>query len=305
MFEKILFATTASPACEHAANVAFDLAKKYGSTLYVLHVLGTPTRGFSPFVVSTRTGATEVLDQHYLGSIREEMKATYSKQIEGGGKVLLEVAAGLPHVEILRFARKENVDLIVMGAHTRLEETGASRFRSIVGSTLQKVAKSSRSPLLVISRPCATCWWYFSNIIFGTDFSKASLSAFLFAYKVAKEIGCKLYLFHALNVGDGRDGKSLSQGQIEKLVQETRKRMEEVYVSKMKDFDNYEIDVWEGTPHVEILKFARERQGDLIVMAHHAREIDPEDAELGSTVEEVVLRAACPVASVNHPDKVG
>ena len=59
----------------------------------------------------------------------------------------------------------------------------------------------------------------------------------------------------------------------------------------------------EGTPYVEILKLAREKQGDLIVMAHHTREIDPEKALLGSTVEQVVLRSACPVASVNHPDK--
>ena len=39
-------------------------------------------------------------------------------------------------------------------------------------------------------------------------------------------------------------------------------------------------------------------------MAHHAREVDPEEAELGSTVEQIVLRSSCPVASVNHPDKV-
>ena len=55
---------------------------------------------------------------------------------------------------------------------------------------------------------------------------------------------------------------------------------------------------------MEILKFARERNGDLIVMSHHTREVDPDDAVLGSTVEQVVLRAACPVASVNRPDKV-
>ena len=36
----------------------------------------------------------------------------------------------------------------------------------------------------------------------------------------------------------------------------------------------------------------------------YTREVDPEDAVLGSTVEQVVLRAACPVASVNRPDKV-
>jgi len=45
MFEKILLATTASPVCEHAANVAFDLARKYNSRLYVLHVAGEPRGG--------------------------------------------------------------------------------------------------------------------------------------------------------------------------------------------------------------------------------------------------------------------
>jgi len=32
--------------------------------------------------------------------------------------------------------------------------------------------------------------------------------------------------------------------------------------------------------------------------------MSPEQVDLGSTVEQVVLRSACPVASVNHPDKV-
>ena len=59
-----------------------------------------------------------------------------------------------------------------------------------------------------------------------------------------------------------------------------------------------------GRDVVTLLKYAREKQADLIVMAHHTREVDIEAAELGSTVEQVVLRAACPVASVNHPDMV-
>ncbi|MCK5229361.1 MAG: universal stress protein, partial [Desulfobulbaceae bacterium] len=53
-----------------------------------------------------------------------------------------------------------------------------------------------------------------------------------------------------------------------------------------------------------ILKFAREKNAALIVMSHHAREIDPEEALIGSTVEQVILRSSCPVASVNRPDKV-
>jgi nucleotide-binding universal stress UspA family protein len=99
-------------------------------------------------------------------------------------------------------------------------------------------------------------------------------------------------------------GKVLSQNEIEEKIKAARKKMEDLYIPKMLDYDNYEIEVWEGIPYVEILKFSRERNGDLIVMAHHAREIDPENAILGSTVEQVVLRASCPVASVNRPDKV-
>ena len=80
--------------------------------------------------------------------------------------------------------------------------------------------------------------------------------------------------------------------------------MQDKYVSKMTDYDNYQVEIWEGTPYVEILKYARDRKADLIVMAHHAREVPAEDAEIGSTVEQVVLRSACPVASVTHEERV-
>jgi nucleotide-binding universal stress UspA family protein len=130
------------------------------------------------------------------------------------------------------------------------------------------------------------------------------MSAFLFALKVAKEIGCKLYLFHALDLSRVAAGKVEAQEQIETQIETARNKIEKMYISKMNGFDNYEIEIWEGIPYVEILKYAREKKADLIVMAHHTKEIDPEEAVLGSTVEQVVLRAASPVASVNHPDKV-
>ncbi|MBF0226256.1 MAG: universal stress protein [Desulfobacterales bacterium] len=304
MFEKILFATTASPACDAGANVAFDLAKKYNSKLYVFHVLGMPSRGFGSLVVDSRTGEQENYDQDYIDWVKEEMKNTYSKQIADAKNVQIETCSGNPPREILRIARKEDIDLIVMGSHTRKEEIGASRYRNVAGNTMQNVAKAARCPVLIVNRPCTTCFWYFSNIIFGTDFSKASYSAFLFAYKTAKAIGCKLHIFHALDISSMYSGKVISQEEIEKQIKEARKKMEETYVSKMEDFDNYSLEVWEGVPYVEILKFSRAKSGDLVVLAHHTREIDPEEAILGSTVEQVVLRSTCPVASVNHPDKV-
>jgi len=304
MFTKILFATTASPTCDNAAKVAFDLELKWDAQLTIFHVLGIPTRGYSPFVTDVRTGEREQADPDYVEWVKEEMKNTYGDLLKDTEGVEIEAAVGIPSREILRIARKKDVDLIIMGSHTRQEDVAATRYRDVVGSTMQKVAKSARCPVVIISRPCTTCWKLFSNIVFGTDFSKAADSAFMFASKLAQEVGAKLHLFHACDISSSTAGQVLGQEEIEGLIENAHKKMEKRYAAKMNGYDNYGIEVREGVPYIEILKYAREKMGDLIVMAHHTREIDPEEAVLGTTVEQVVLRSACPVASVNHPDKV-
>ena len=55
------------------------------------------------------------------------------------------------------------------------------------------------------------------------------------------------------------------------------KKIQEKYVANMGDFDNYVIALREGSPHVEVLKYARENKADLIVMAHHTKDIDPKN----------------------------
>jgi nucleotide-binding universal stress UspA family protein len=304
MFNKILFATTASPTCDNAAKVAFDLELKWDAKLYVFHVLGIPSRGYSPFITDVRTGELMEADADYIEWVKEEMKNTYDTLLADCDNAVIEAAVGVPYREILRKARKEDIDLIIMGSHTRQEDVGATRYRSIVGSTMQRVAKSARCPVVIISRPCTTCWKLFSNIVFGTDFSKASDYAYKWAYNLAKEVGAKLHLFHACDLNTSAAGVVADQSEIESQIAKAKEKIEKRYISKMDGYDNYEMEVREGIPYVEILKFAREKTGDLIVMAHHAKDVDPEDAVLGSTVEQVVLRSACPVASVNHPDKV-
>jgi nucleotide-binding universal stress UspA family protein len=303
MFKKLLFATTASPVCDNAAKVAFDLEMKWEAKLLILHVMGVPGRSFSLQFTDVRTGQREDINPDYVEWVKEEMNNTYGKLLEDSNASIV-TAIGDPYREILRLARKEDVDMIIMGAHSREEDVGATKHRSVAGSTMRKVAKAARCAVVVVNRPCTTCWRLFSNIVVGTDFSKASFSAFLWAFKLAREVGAKLHIFNAIDIT--AEGLTLPAGQttIEQRIKEARRRIEQTYIPKLQGYDKYSMEVWEGIPYVEILKFARDRQADLIVMAHHTREIDPEEAELGSTVEQVVLRAACPVASVNHPDKV-
>ncbi|MFH1915606.1 MAG: universal stress protein [Pseudomonadota bacterium] len=302
MFNKIMFATSGTPVCDSPAKIAFDLAEREDAELILFHVLGVPSRGFSLEVTDVRTGDREGLGDDYEAWVREELSNTYDNQLKQYGyKTRIQSAVGVPATEILRLARRESVDLIVMGANTRPDE-GGGRHRSIMGNTMLEVAKRAKCPVLIINRPCNTCWNLFSNIIFCTDFSKAADAAFQFALKAAKDIGCPLYIFHALNLQSGDLGGKPTQTQIEAGLKEARERIQKRYVAQMGEFGMFEVECREGVPYVEILKYAREKEGDLVVMAHHSQDIPPEEAEIGSTLEEVVLRSSCPVASINHPD---
>jgi nucleotide-binding universal stress UspA family protein len=299
MFKKILFATSASPACDNAAKVAFDLAKRNGAKLYLLHVLGVPSRGFSTTVRDLRTGEDEAVDGDYREWVEEEIRTTYAEQLEEyGDNTVLQLSVGVPSTEILRFARKEDVDLVVMGANTRDDDPESARARSIVGRTMEKVARLAKSPVLIVNRPCTTCWNLFSNIVYCTDFSKAADQAFKFANSTAQTIGAKLYIFHAFDITSAKLGVFPGQADIERHIERAHEKIKERYISQMGDYDNYDVEIWEGTPYVEILKFAREKKADLIIMAHHTKDVEPEEASIGSTVEQVVIRSACPVASV-------
>ncbi len=302
MFRKILFATSGSPSNDNAARLAFDLADRNHAELVLLHVAGCPTRGFSPYVVDSRTGEEVACDPDYLAWVREELETTYARQLEKAGDCGIEVRPGVPCIEILRTARAGNFDLIVLGAHARLEEPWGPGFRALAGNTMRRVAQMARCPVLIVNQPCDICFRRFSSIVFSTDFSRSAESAFAFAWRTAREAGCRLYLFHAVKPDVVRGGEASDPKPSESRIAAAVERIRSRYVARMEGFDNFEVEVREGIPCAEILKFTRERNADLLVMAHHGRGL--EEAETESTVEEVALRCACPVASVNHLDKV-
>jgi len=301
MYKKILFATTGTPSCDAAARVAFDMAKRYNTELFTINVFGIPSRSFSQTVTDLQTGDEIDLHDDQLAKVKNELEEIYQQQIHDYTPCETVVTTGIPHTEILRVARKKEIDLIVMGARTSTQEKPNSVDRQIAGSTLQGVARSARCPVLIIGRAAASFWGGISNIVFGTDFSKASNQAFEFAFNLTKIFNASLHLFHAIDISSGSFKNTINQEVIEDRIREVREMIRKRYVSKMKGYNDYEINVWEGIPHVEIVKYARENFADLIVMAHHTKKMVPAEAILGSTVEQVVLRSNAPVISVNHP----
>ena len=299
MFKKIMFATSATGACDHAARVAFNMAETYGADLSIFHVLGIPTRGYSQEVHDVKTKERVDIDDEYIAWVREEIQTYYAKYLEEKRFAFsISTAVGFPHREILRYAREIQPDLIIMGGSTGEDDSSVYK-KSMTGTTLQKVAKSAPCPVLVINRPAASFWGGLSNIVFGTDFSKASDRAFSFANQVAAALSCDLHIFHALDITPTQFGKMMPQDEIEQKIRESLRKIRARYTSNLTDTVNYHMEVWEGIPHVEIVKYARENHADLIVMAHHSKKADSDKSRIGSNVEQVIVRAGCPVISVN------
>jgi len=238
------------------------------------------------------------IDDEYIAWVKEEIKVYYSKQLEKTKSYDIKVAVGFPHREILREARNYSPDLIVLGGSTGDYEESVYK-KSMVGSTLQRVAKAAPCPLLVVNRPAASFWGGISKVVFGTDFSKASDAAFKFAVKLAENLGCELNLFHALDISNLHMGRLLTQDEIESQIRESLRRIRGRYIAELKGIKDYSFDVWEGLPYIEIVKYAREKHADLIVMAHHTQKSSNDDARLGSNIEQVIVRAGCPVISIN------
>lgn len=299
MFTKILFATSATPACDHAARVAFDMARRYNAHIDVFHVIGVPTRGYSQVVVDLTTGEQVALDDNYCDLVKEEIRAYYDHQIQAGGDHAIEVAIGEAHREILRIARQSKPDMIIMGGSTGATGSHAAR-RNITGSTFQRVAKAAHCPVMVINRPAGSFWGGISNIVFGTDFSESADAAFDFAFSLARAFDCEFHILHALDISGHPMNAFHYQDDIDDRIRKAFQQIRYRYVSKMEGFQNFDMQVWEGIPFVEIVKYAREKHADLIVMGHHTRKTGDGEDTLGSVVEQVILRANCPVISVNR-----
>ena len=303
MFKTVLFATTATEACDHSARTAFQIAKQYDAELTLLHVLGVPSRGYSQMVRDVKTGEAVTVDDEYRAWVIEEMKTYYDRQLESYDRVRFEVLEGNPHREILRYLRKSPADLVILGGATGGSEDSIHK-NVVAGSTMHRVAKHSPCPIMFVARQAASFWGGISNVVFVTDFSKASDAAFEYAARMAESVSGELLLFHVVDISSMQGGMVMEQELIEARLREARSQIRGRYVKKLGTFRDYTVDVWEGLPYVEIVKYAREKQADLIVMAHSTRERDPESVRLDSNMEQVLMRANCPVLSVNRPQPI-
>jgi len=137
--KKILFPTDGSMGCQKALDVAEDLAKKFDSTVMVLHILD-----YHKF--SNELGYTAVYDNEFdTEPIKEMLQKTVDYFMQKGIKSEFKIINGDPAADIIDEAEKGDYDLCIMCTHGM---SPGKRF--LLGSVTNKVVHHIRVPIMVI-----------------------------------------------------------------------------------------------------------------------------------------------------------
>jgi len=110
MLNKILVATDGSDHARKAIEYASDIAAKYEATVYLIHVV-SPLPSMPEVDVQAIRDNQQKIAKEIIEEAEREIK---NKGVETYQSTILQ---GQPAQEIIEFARKNSVDMIVMGSH--------------------------------------------------------------------------------------------------------------------------------------------------------------------------------------------
>ncbi len=152
-----------------------------------------------------------------------------------------------------------------------------------------------------------------TRILAPTDFSKYSGFALEWAAYLAQCMKAELIFLHVISEEEGKIIEEvIGEGAVVQIPKGIRQDVVEGRKKKLKD--QYEMVVSRdikatlkveqmtriGVPFLEIVKVAKEKEVDLIVMGTHGR-TGLAHVLIGSVAEKVVHHAHCGVLTIKHP----
>lgn len=213
---------------------------------------------------------------------------------------VLAVDGNSPAAHIVEVAGRIGADLIVLGTH------GRSGFeRLLLGSVTEKVVRTAQCPVITVPPPMvATSRLPFKRVLCGIDFSEPSMAALRFAMSMAKESNSTLTLLHVLEFpterGEVLETLPFDMASYRAAVQtDATRRLMELITEDERTWCQPATKLVHGRPYEQIVAIAAETHTDLIVLGVHGR--NTFDLMLfGSTTNQVIRRATCPVLTLNH-----
>jgi nucleotide-binding universal stress UspA family protein len=139
-YPKILFPVDFSATAPIVASHAATLAKRFDSELHLLHIVPKYER----HAFASYEKAMQEIKERTLADLD-----SFAKEHCPGINTLTNIASGHTGRQILDYAYKNDISMIIMGTHGRSEIS-----QLIFGSVAQRVVQSSTVPVLTINPAC-------------------------------------------------------------------------------------------------------------------------------------------------------
>lgn len=140
----ILFPTDFSEHSLAALDCVADLARKYGAKVHCLHVADDSCHYW---MAGDDALAPVVISEAELGENAQALMNRFVDEKLGnmGGELTAAVVVGRPFVEIIRYAKENNIDLIVMSSHGH-----GALAAMLLGSVTEKVVRKAPCAVLTV-----------------------------------------------------------------------------------------------------------------------------------------------------------
>ena len=143
--KRILVPTDFSEPSRKALAYAEALAKAFGASIDVLHVVEEPPMGWA---VEGYVPAPPAYRESIVRSAEEHLRQELSVHAPKDATPREVVRLGSPFSEIVRYAKTEPIDLIVMGTHGR-----GMIAHLLMGSVAERVVRTAPCPVLTVRHP--------------------------------------------------------------------------------------------------------------------------------------------------------
>jgi len=140
--KRILVPTDFSESARHALLYGTSFAREYEGELLLLHVVENLTVGYASDLFPVPMA--EVFDE-ISGYAKAELAKLGAEVKEKGIAVRELVVQGKPSAEIVRVAREETADMIVLGTHGK-----GMLDKALFGSTAERVIRRAPCPVLTV-----------------------------------------------------------------------------------------------------------------------------------------------------------
>jgi nucleotide-binding universal stress UspA family protein len=297
---RILCPIDFSDFSRHALDQAVAIARRYESTLTLLHVY--PLVSAMVYAPGTPAVPVFVPTPGDLEALRVSMQRFAETETGSSVPMQFEVGDGDAASGILDRARAMPSDLIVMGTH------GRSGFeRLVLGSVTEKVIHKAPCPVLTVPRPMADAVpaspVLFRRILCGIDFSDASLRALEYALSLTQGTDAQLTLLHVVEVSPAPatevrgDAEARALGAyVAAAAQARAEQLQQLVPEGVTRHSRVETVLAIGSAHREILRVAAERTSDIIVLGAHGFGVSR--MLFGSAAHQIVRHATCPVLTI-------